>query len=432
MKNIFLKNGVLVAVALVVLGSTFYTGVYVGSEKMSGASSAAQVTSIINKEPVAGVSTTTDFAPFWIAWNVLNEKYVSSKKIPGDQERVWGAIKGLTASLGDPYTVFFPPEESKNFENDIAGNFEGVGMEVGIRDDVLTVVSPLKGSPAERAGILSGDKILKINDTDTKDMSVESAVKLIRGKKGTEVRLTIYRDNKVGIFEKKVVREVIDIPTIDTEIKQVTKAGVPDTSGTGLTKDGVYIIRLYSFSANSHNLFRGALRGFLESGSNKLILDLRGNPGGYLEAAWDMASWFLPPGKVVVSEDSGKNGVGKVYKSKGYGRNEFGIFNKDLKMIILVNGGSASASEILAGALKEHGVAKLVGTKTFGKGSVQELVKITPDTSLKVTIARWLTPLGHSISEGGLKPDYEVTMTQEDVEKKKDPQQDKAIELLTK
>ncbi len=431
MKNIFLKNWVLIGTALLVLAGTFYVGMYVGSDRMSDALSAERINSVIHREQGV-VSTTTDFAPFWTAWSMLNEKYVSSKDIPGDQERVWGAIKGLTSSLGDPYTVFFPPEESKSFESDIAGNFEGVGMEVGIKDTILTVVSPLKGSPAEKAGIHSGDKILKINDKDTKDMTVESAVKLIRGKKGTEVRLTLYRDGKVGVIEKKVVREVIDIPTIETEIKKVTKSGTTDDSGTELTKDGVYIIRLYSFSANSHNLFRGALRGFVESGSNKLILDLRGNPGGYLESAWDMASWFLPPGKVVVSEDSGKNGNNKVFKSKGYGRDTFGIFGKDFKMIILVNGGSASASEILAGALKEHGVAKLVGTKTFGKGSVQELVKITPDTSLKVTVARWLTPLGNSISEGGLKPDYEVAMTQEDFEKKKDPQQDKAVELLTK
>ncbi len=431
MKKIFLKNGILIAISLLLLGGAFYMGVYIGAEKVSSGYATAQVMNIINKDSVA-ISTTTDFAPFWLAWNTLNDKYVSSKKIPGDQERVWGAIKGLTSSLGDPYTIFFPPEESKNFESDIAGNFEGVGMEVGVKDNILIVVAPLKGSPAEKAGILTGDKILKINDTDTKDMSVEAAVKIIRGKKGTEVRLAIYREGTTGLIEKKITREVIDLPTIDTEVKKVTKAGEPDTSGAGLTKDGVYIIRLYSFSANSHNLFRGALRGFVESGSNKLILDLRGNPGGYLEAAWDMASWFLPGGKVVVSEDSGKNGAGKVFKSKGYGSNEFGVFGKDLKMAILVNGGSASASEILAGALKEHGVAKLVGTKTFGKGSVQELIKITPETSLKVTIARWLTPLGHSISEGGLKPDYEVTMTQEDVEKKRDPQQDKAIELLTK
>ena len=165
----------------------------------------------------------------------------------------------------------------------------------------------------------------------------------------------------------------------------------------------------------------------MESGSNRLLLDLRGNPGGYLDAAVDMASWFLPTGKVVVSENSGEKVDAKIHRSKGYD-----VFNKNLKMVILVNGGSASASEILAGALKEYGIAKLVGTRTFGKGSVQELIKLTPDTSLKVTVARWFTPNGNSISDGGLAPDIEVKLTPEDLEKKRDPQMDKAIELLTK
>ena len=188
----------------------------------------------------------------------------------------------------------------------------------------------------------------------------------------------------------------------------------------------MFVIRLYSFSAQSPRLFRDALRKFVESGSNKLLLDLRGNPGGYLEAAVDMASWFLPAGKIIVTEDSGKNGKRAPHRSRGYD-----IFNKNLKFVILVNAGSASASEILAGALQEHGVAKLVGTKTFGKGSVQEVVKLTPETNLKVTVARWLTPNGVSISLAGLKPDVEVKMTPEDIEKKRDLQTDKAIQLLT-
>lgn len=376
------------------------------------------------------LSSAVDFAPFWKAWQILDEKFVPTKISTSTltdsatttiQDRVWGAIGGLTNSLGDPYTVFFPPEESKSFETEISGNFEGVGMEIGIKDEVITVVAPLKGNPAERAGIFAGDKIIAIDGQPTVNMSVDKAVKLIRGKVGTKVKITIAREGKKDPLEFTITREIINIPTVDTEIK-----GGKITSGNGgKMTDGVFIIKLYNFYSTSPNLFRDALRKFIESDSDKLILDLRGNPGGYLEASVDIASWFLPLGKIIVSEDFGKNATSQVYRSKGYN-----IFNKNLKMVVLVDGGSASASEILAGALKEHGVAKLVGTKTFGKGSVQEVVKITPETSLKVTIARWLTPLGNSISENGLVPDFEVKLTQEDVIKGKDLQTDKAIEVL--
>jgi len=353
----------------------------------------------------------TDFDSFWKAWNVLNEKYVSFKSTTTDQERVWGAISGLAGSFGDPYTVFFPPVESKNFETSISGEFQGVGMEIGIRDRVITVIAPLKGTPAFSAGIKAGDKILKIDDIPAVDMSVEKAVSLIRGPKGTTVAISMYRDGEKEPIEFKIVRDVINIPTIDTEKRP----------------DGIFVIKLYSFSANSPELFRTALQEFIDSHDDKLILDLRNNPGGYLEAAVDIASWFLPSGKIVVKEESRKESENQTFRSKGYN-----IFSDKLKFVILVNGGSASASEILAGALSEHGVAKLIGEKTFGKGSVQELVKITTDTSLKVTIARWLTPNGVSISEGGLNPDIEIIPTKIDIEEGKDKQMEKAVEILNK
>ncbi|MCR4334135.1 MAG: S41 family peptidase [Patescibacteria group bacterium] len=392
MNNKYLKYVSSVVVAMVILGLVFMAGAYAGSK---------------NRINVANINS-VDLSPFWKEWSILTEKYVSSKPIPNDQERIWGAMQGLASSMGDPYTVFFPPKESKIFESDIAGNFEGVGMEIALKDQILTVVAPLKGSPAEKAGIKVGDKIVKINATSTIDMSTDNAVSFIRGKKGTIVTLNVFREGIKAPFDVKITRDTIDLPTIDTELR----------------KDGVFVIKLYSFSANSPDLFRNALRQFYESGSQKLILDLRSNPGGYLEASVDMASWFLPSGKIVVTEDFGKNGDDKIYRSRGYN-----VFS-NLHFIILVDGGSASASEILAGALQEHGIVKLVGTKTFGKGSVQELVPITSDTSLKVTVARWLTPKGNSISEGGLKPDYEVKISQTDIDKKIDPQMNKALELL--
>ncbi|MSU56040.1 MAG: S41 family peptidase [Candidatus Taylorbacteria bacterium] len=415
-----------IIIGLLLVGS-FYAGAVWGEKQVPAIT---QVMTVSGKEMQEDLKTETDFAPFWEAWKILNEKYVpaTTTAVADDQHKLWGAIGGLTSSLKDPYTVFFPPEEAKLFESEINGNFEGVGMEIGIKDDVLTVIAPVKGTPAERAGIRPGDKILKINGEVSMNMRVDQAVKLIRGKRGTEVALTIFREGKSEPFEIKIVRDVIDIPTIDTEMKsgKVASAG-GEEKGSGLRKNGVFVIRLYSFSQGSPRLFQNALREFAESGSNKLVLDLRGNPGGFLDAAVKMASWFLPAGEIVVTEDSRGKTEKKIHRSLG---ND--VFTKDLKMVILVNNGSASASEILAGALREHGVAKLVGTRTFGKGSVQELVKLTPETSLKITVARWFTPNGVSISDGGLTPDVEVKLTAEDIEKKRDPQMDKAIELLTK
>ncbi|MEI6238110.1 MAG: S41 family peptidase [bacterium] len=357
-----------------------------------------------------------DMEYFWKAWDLLKEKHVNAASTTA-QVMVYGAIKGIASSFGDDYTQFFPPVESKAFNDDISGSIEGVGMELGIKDSLITVIAPIKDSPADKAGVKTGDKIIKINGKEADKMAVEDAVKLIRGAKGTEVTITFVREGTIGTIEKKIMRDVINIPTIKTDLKK----------GTGGSAD-VFVIQLYSFNAQSPTLFRGALREFLNSGTNKLVIDLRGNPGGYLEAATDMASFFLPSGKTIVSEDYGAKKSADEYKSKGYD-----IFDKSkYDIVVLIDGGSASASEILAGALSEHGVAKLVGTKSFGKGSVQELVNLASDTSLKITIAKWLTPKGHNISKEGITPDYIVPITQDDITKKKDPQLDKALEIIRK
>jgi carboxyl-terminal processing protease len=410
------KKLVRIVLGIVVLLAVFFIGIFTGKKSLSN------IATIPMDIPVSD----EQFQSFWKVWRILSEKYVAATTTD-TQKRIWGAIQGLTSSQGDPYTVFFPPEESEIFKSDIAGNFEGVGMEIGLKDNALTVVAPLKDSPASRADVRSGDKIIQIDGKSTTDLPVDKAVKLIRGQKGTAVKILFMRAGQSQPIEKSIVRDVINIPTIQTEVKSGTSGGGTADSGLGLRKDGIYVIRLFTFTAQSPELFRNALREFVESGSHKLIIDLRGNPGGYLEAAWDMASWFLPSGDVVVTEDFGGKQVNNVYRSKGYN-----IFGKNLKLIILVDGGSASASEIFSGALQEHGVAKLVGTKTFGKGSVQELIPITPDTSLKVTIARWLTPNGHNLSHDGLVPDVEVKVTQADLDAKKDSQMEKAVEILRK
>ena len=392
------------AATVLLVALFFILGVYVGNNNRPEID---KVLGISGKETAVAIQT--DFSPFWKVWNTINEKYPSAGKTT-DQERVYGAISGLIGSLNDPYSVFFAPDEAKSFEDEIAGNFDGIGMEVGMKDKVLTVIAPLKDTPAYRANIKSGDRIIKIDKIVTSGLSIEEAIKLIRGPKGTAVILTIFREGNKEPIEIKIVRDTINIPTLDTEMRN----------------DGIFVIKLYSFSANSANLFRQALKQFSESGTEKLLLDLRGNPGGYLESAVDMASWFLPKGKVVVSEDYGDDKKPEVFRSKGYD-----VFNTDmLKFIILIDGGSASASEIVAGAMQDHGIARLVGAKSFGKGSVQEPIKITPDTLLKITVAKWLTPNGNLIEKKGLTPDYQIEITRKDLDAKKDPQLEKAVELL--
>ena len=391
------------ALVILLIAGFFVFGVYIGFNKRP---EIEKVISLSGKE--TAVETTADFSPFWKVWNILNEKYPSASETT-DQERVYGAISGLVGSFNDPYNVFFSPDDAKMFEDDISGNFSGIGMEVGLKNKILTVIAPLKDTPAFRAGIKSGDKILKIDQTITNDLSVEKAVKLIRGEKGTEVTLTILRDTIKEPKEIKIIRDIINIPTLDTELRP----------------DGIFVIKLYSFSANAGGLFRDALKQFADARTDKLLLDLRGNPGGYLDTAVSMASWFLPGGKTVVTEDYGDDIKPTVFRSKGYN-----VFSDKLKFVILIDDGSASASEILAGALRDHGRAVLVGSQSYGKGSVQEVVKITQDTLLKVTVAKWLTPNGLSISLKGLTPDYEVELLKKDVDAGRDTQMDKAIELL--
>lgn len=385
-----------------VVGGVFAGGAIFGYYKRPAVE---KVYTLFNKE--ATKPADVDFSPFWVTWNTIDQKYVSKDSID-NQKLVWGAIEGMAKGLGDPYTMFFPPQESKMFQENIRGDFGGVGMEIGIRKDVLIVISPLKNTPAYRAGIKAGDTIIKIDDKVTTDMTTDEAASFIRGEKGTKVKLTMLRKDIDEPLEFEITRDTIIVPILDTETKP----------------SGIFVIRLYNFSNGSADAFRDALREFVLSGNNKLILDLRNNPGGYLESAVDMASWFLPIGEVVAREKFG-SGEENVFRSKGYD-----IFKK-LSMVILVNEGSASASEILAGALEEHGIAKLVGVKTFGKGSVQELIQITPDTSLKLTIAKWLTPNGKSLSDNGLEPNTKVEMTKKDIDENKDPQMEKAVEVVS-
>lgn len=396
-----------VGLALILTAAAFFSGLHIGSDS----SFDANVRSIFASP--ARSEENVDLSTFWRVWEVLDQRFVASTSTDPltDEERVWQAAQGLVDSYGDPYTVFLPPEDAEIFEEDISGNFEGVGMEIGIRNDVLTVIAPLPDSPAERAGILAGDAVIRIDGDSTDSFSIDEAVKRIRGEKGTEVTLTIFREGEEELLEISVVRDRIDIPTITTE-----------------RRDGVFIVRLFNFSALSEAKMQEALREFVANREEKLIIDLRGNPGGFLQSAVNIASYFLPTGKVVVREDFGDDREEELYRSSGRTLRSFA----PEEVVVLVDGGSASASEILAGALQEHDVAIVIGSQTFGKGSVQELVELRDGSSLKVTIARWLTPDGTSISDGGLTPDIEVEVTREDREAGIDPQLDAAIEFLNR
>lgn len=381
------------------------------------------------------ISNGADMKTFWKVWDILDKQFVTTKhkdksgqematgtvseydKMSKEERRVYGAIKGMVDSEQDPYTVFFTPEEAKGFETEIKGSFEGVGMEVGKKDGVIKVISPIPGSPADRAGVKSGDIIIKINDQMTNDMSVDQAVKIIRGQKGTSVSIQVYREGVDKPIDFKIVRDEIQLPTLDKNYDPKTK---------------VYTIKIYTFSEQVTSLFKEAMYEFSKSDANKLVIDLRGNPGGYLEAAVDISSYFIPAGKVVVSQDYGDKQKIEYLRSSGYTL----LANKKYKLAVLVDGGSASASEIVAGALQDHKAATIIGEQTFGKGSVQEYIKIGKNSGLKVTIARWLTPNGNSISVSGLKPDVEIKKDDktkiEDIRNRTDNQYLKAIEILNK
>lgn len=349
-----------------------------------------------------------DFSLFWDAHSKLYQHFIDTDTID-DQEIIYGAISGMTKSLGDPYTDFFNPTQAKMFKQDLSGSFEGIGVEIGIKKDQLTVVAPLKDTPGERAGLKPGDQIIKINGQNTVDVSIDQAVSMIRGKRGTEVILTIFRDGWSQAQDIKIIRATIKLKSIDWELKE----------------GNIAYVHIYQFDQVLSGEFKKVAIEILQSPAKKIILDLRNNPGGYLEVSQDIAGWFLENGQIVTIEDFGKGKEDEQYVAQG------SASFSEYPIVVLINNGSASASEILAGALRDNRNITLVGEKSFGKGSVQEVVTLRDGLSfLKITIAKWLTPKGTSISEVGLTPDVKVEVSDEDVEAGNDPQLDKAIEII--
>lgn len=403
------RNTKMLGITLAVLlsAAAFVSGLEIGKGSTNTTSLEAGLFNFLS--PASKPDENADLREFWRVWNIMEEKFVISDDSPDESARIQGAIAGLVDSYGDPYTVYMPPEDATQFAEDIGGQFSGVGMEVGQREGMITVIAPLPESPALNAGIQSGDVITKINGESTEKMTVDQAVRLIRGEKGTEVSLTLYRENETEFIEVKIVRDTITIPTMETSVEGDT-----------------FIIRLFSFNALSESKMQEALAEFKRGGHKKLVLDLRGNPGGYLESAVTIAGYFMPQGKVVVRESFGENKEEQVYRTSAKQIVDTSVDD----FVVLIDGGSASASEILAGALSEHGVATTIGDTTFGKGSVQELVNLPDKSAVKVTIARWLTPEGRSFSEGGLEPDMKITRTPQHVMAGEDPQKEAALKWL--
>lgn len=366
------------------------------------------VQGVENMQAPSGTASGVDFGVFWQAWQEVNELYLKNKDISGE-DKVHGAVSGLVGSLQDPYSEFFSPQENEKFQQDVQGNFGGIGTELGIKKNQLVIIAPLKDTPASKAGLLAGDAILKINSSSTESITIERAVSLIRGPEGTAVTLTIFREGWDKPKDFKIVRANIMVPTLDVS----------------MIDQNITRVELHSFNANVDQLFSQAISVALNNGSKGLILDLRNNPGGYLEVAVDLAGWFLPKGAPVVSEQGRDEKKLEEFSASG------NAALKDFPVVVLVNGGSASAAEILAGALRdERKDIKLVGETSFGKGTVQQLENLADGSSLKITVAHWVLPSGKVLENGGLKPDFEVKITDDDIKNKKDPQLDKAVEIL--
>lgn len=343
---------------------------------------------------------------FWKVWETMEEKYPFDE--PNSQEKIYGAIEGLVASYDDEYSSFLPPVRSEFFTQTIAGEFGGTGMEIGVRGGFLTVISPLKDSPSEKAGILPNDIITHVDGIDITGYSLDEAIGKIRGEVGTPVTLTIIRRGESEALEISVIRDIVHIPIVETE-----------------TIDQTFVIHLYNFNESSDDAFENALIEFKESGKHTLLIDLRNNPGGYLTSAINIASYFLKQGDVVVREQHGTKETDQtIYRSRGYDL----LKGYHFKTIVLINEGSASASEILAGALEENNLATVVGQPSYGKGSVQELIPMKGDTSLKVTVAQWLTPDGNQISKEGIKP--QVLIPAPDTEGEFDEQLLEAVKVF--
>lgn len=358
---------------------------------------------------VAPKEVNIDFKLFWNTWDLLSRTYFDKKALDPNK-MFYGAISGMVASLGDPYTVFLPPEQQKISSEELNGSFDGVGIQLGFnKDKRLVVIAPLDGSPAQEAGIKPQDTILKIDDQDTSGMSLPDAVRLIRGPKGSQVSLAIFREGESEPKDYKLVRDTIVVKSVELSFKN-TESGKKAA-----------IIKLSRFGEKTNDEWNLAVAESIKASPQAVILDVRNNPGGFLAGAVFIASEFLDEGDVVLQENN--NGERTPFKVSREGK------LTKVPLLVLINKGSASASEIVAGALQDRKRARLIGEKSFGKGTIQEAQDLDKGTGIHITVAKWLTPDGRWVnSTQGLEPDVKIEMEKEDTTK--DPQLEKALELL--
>lgn len=379
----------------------FNLGFLFGNEKIgfeNGKLTFNKTVNVVNKEE--GKPKEVDFSLFWDAWNKATENFNGET----DPEKMMtGAIKGMVSSLGDAYTVFYTGEEAKQLQEELSGSFSGIGAEVGEKDGKIVIIAPLDDTPAQKAGIKPQDEVLEINGEHTLGITVDQAVSKIRGEAGTKVKLKLKRDGKE--LDVEITREKITIKSV--KHKQV---------------QGYDVLEITSFNETTGEEFEKAV-GDIKN-SKGIIVDLRSNPGGYLDVSSKIISEFIPKGKLILKQ---KDKKGNIEETKSTG-GEF----ESTKIILLVNEGTASAAEIFAGAVRDNQRGSLVGKKTFGKGTVQTIEELNNGSILKVTIAKWLTPNGDEINKIGIKPDFEVEITEGDLTAGNDIQLNKAIELLNK
>ncbi len=390
-------------VGAVLFVGIFAIGIFVGRSNVGGAlagdslDTSSTPTIIKNQNAVQKLSKDIDFRQFWDIWNRIQAKSV---KRPIDEHKLfYGALQGMVASLGDPYSVYFTPEIATQFQEELQGSFSGIGAEVGSKDGHVIVVAPLADSPAERAGVEAGDVILKINQDSTTGLAVDEAVKRIRGPEGTSVSLTIEHVGAKDSITITIKREKIELKSVTSKI----------------ISDNIELITVTSFNEQTAPQFENAVTLAQKNKVTGIVLDLRNNPGGFFESAIDFASEWLDDGQIVVSQRGVDKTKREDFKSRGTHR------LRGIPTAVLVNAGSASAAEIVSGALQDTAKAKIIGVKSFGKGSVQEYEELADGSAIKLTVALWYTPNDKSINELGITPDIIVDEKKDATKQTEDP-----------
>lgn len=406
--NKFKKYFLAYIIILLVLGS-FASGLFLGRSSIVQDNITLQKVEQTILSKYSDRSPEVDFSLFWDVWNLIDEEYINR---PVDHEKMlYGAIQGALFALDDPYTQFLDPDETKEFNDELKGNLEGIGAEIGIRNNALTIIAPLKDSPAAIAGLKSRDIILEIDGTATADLTLTESVSLLRGPRGTKVIVLVSRKGDDEVKEITIERAAIDVKSVDYEMIDVAD------------NNDIAFIEITQFGDKTADEFNNAITEILAKNPSGIILDLRHNVGGYFKTAVSIADEFLPEDNIIAIE-SFSDGTKEDYVSTANRR------INNIPIVVLVNGGTASASEILAASLSENLGSKLIGEKTYGKGTVQVIEDLKNDSSVRISIAEWLTPNGENIEGLGIEPNITVELTEDDYNDDIDPQLDKALEII--